>query len=324
MNASPAASAFAFDVIGIGAACVDIVSVVPELPETSGPRSKVRIESQTTRCGGQTATAMVACARLGLRPAFVGAVGDDLHGARVRRTLAANGVDITGLVMRSAPTASALILVPATTGERVVLWNRDSALALDPGDLSDTLFGLAPIVHVDDVDLEVSVRVAARARRAGAIVTTDIDQTRPDVLTLVEHASFAIFTDHVAPALTGEPDVARAATVLAERYRTAVCVTLGAEGALMCQDGRVERDSGFRVDAIDTTGAGDVFRAGFIYGLRQGWTGAGLLAFANAAAALSCARAGAIDGAPTLAEVVALVASRASSPDADVRRGTLP
>ena len=87
-----------------------------------------------------------------------------------------------------------------------------------------------------------------------------------------------------------------------------LCTTLGARGAIALDRDRLIVHQAFPVHAVDATGAGDVFRAGFIYGLLQGWSIDETLRIANAAAAASCERHGAMDGAPALADVQALLA----------------
>lgn len=308
MAAGTTPSATTFDVVGVGAACLDIVSRVPFAPEASGPRSKVRVSDRALRCGGQTATAMCACARLGLRAAFVGHVGRDDAGGLVGRTLVEHGVDRSHLAFRDAATATALIVIPDESGERMVLWHRDSGLRFDQAEVPVALLQSTRVVHVDDVDLPLAVRAAAIARAAGALVTTDIDQSDPEVLALLEHATHAIFADHVPAALTGASSPEASLAALGGRYpRTVLCVTLGAEGALLWHEGAFLRVAGHVVSVVDTTGAGDVFRAGFIYGLCQAWPLQRVLAFANAAAASSCARPGGIDAAPTLDQALGLM-----------------
>lgn len=302
--ATAQSSARTYDVVGVGAACLDIVSRVPEAPEIAGPRSKVRVSDRASRCGGQTATAVSACARLGLRTAFVGQVGSDAAGDLVRRTLAGRGVNVTHLLACAGATATAIIVIPESSGERMVLWHRDAELTFDPKALPVPMLQSAQVVHVDDVDLPLAVAAARIARRAGVLVTTDIDQTEPAVLDLVAQASHAIFAGHVPEVLTGESSPERALEALGRRYPDAVlCVTRGAEGALLWQNGALLRVAGHVVPVVDTTGAGDIFRAGFIYGLCRAWSIEKVLRFANAAAAWSCTRPGGIEAAPTVEDL---------------------
>ena len=120
--------------------------------------------------------------------------------------------------------------------------------------------------------------------------------------------SIPIFAEHVPPTLTGERDPERALRKLRKNHRGLLCVTLGTAGSMALDGDRVILVPAFSVHAVDTTGAGDVFRAGFVYGLLAGWATLDVLKFANAAAAVSCTRLGAMGSAPTLADVEQMLA----------------
>jgi sulfofructose kinase len=292
-----------WDVIGIGATSVDYVYRLPVLPEADGPQAKIRISSHRISCGGQTATALATCAALGLRAKFAGVLGSDDNGARIRAELVRRGIDVTDAVVHDGRNQFAAILVDERTGERIVLWSRDEGMALRPDELSPALLASARIVHVDDVDQEGAIRAASRARASGAIVTSDIDRVTDRTEELVGAVSIPILAEHVPPALTGESDIERGLRKLRTRHATMLCVTLGRNGAVILDGDTFHHEPAFPVEAVDTTGAGDVFRGAFIYGLLHGESPKALLRFANAAAAVSCTRAGAIDAVPSLPDV---------------------
>ena len=298
-----------WDVIGIGATSVDYVYRLPVLPEADGPQAKIRITSYRISCGGQTATALATCAALGLRAKFAGVLGSDDNGARIRAELLRRGIDVTDAIVHEGLNQFAAILVDERTGERIVLWSRDEGLALRPDELSPALLASARVVHVDDVDQEGAIRAATRARASGAIVTSDIDRVTDRTEELVGAVSIPILAEHVPPALTGEPDVERGLRKLRTRHSMALCVTLGRNGAVILDGDKFHHEPAFPVEAIDTTGAGDVFRGAFIRGLLRGESPKALLRFANAAAAVSCTRAGAIDAVPALEDVAHMLES---------------
>jgi sulfofructose kinase len=163
------------DVVGLGGSSVDYVHLLPAAPEVSGPRSKVRISSHFVSCGGQVATALAACSALGLRTRFLGPIGSDRNGARVREELAHHGVDVSHVIVRQADNQFAVILVDERTGERMVLWDRDPRMSIRELALEDSMLASARVVHVDDVDVVASIALAKFARERGAIVTSDID-----------------------------------------------------------------------------------------------------------------------------------------------------
>jgi sulfofructose kinase len=298
-----------WDVIGIGATSVDYVYRLPARPEAEGPHSKIRIASHTISCGGQTATALATCAALGLRAKFAGVLGSDDNGRRLRDALGRVGIDVSEAVEHHGPNQFAVILVDERTGERMVLWSRDDSIALRTSELRPGLFASSRIVHVDDVDQYAAIEAARLARKAGAIVTSDIDRVTERTEELIDAVSIPIMAEHVPAALTGESDVERALRKLRSQHHRLMCVTLGRLGATILEGGRALHEPAFEVDAVDTTGAGDVFRGAFIYGLLNGQRPRDLLRFANAAAAVSCTRAGAMDGVPALGDVMTMLAA---------------
>jgi sugar/nucleoside kinase (ribokinase family) len=295
------------DVVGVGANSVDVVSRLPDWPEPRGPRSKLRITEQTVCCGGQTATALATCARLGLSVRYVGATGSDERGSRIRTELARLGFDLSFVVTREALNQYALILLGAATGERVVLWDRDERLRLTRDEIPIHAIATARLVHVDDVDEEAALAAARLAREAGLPVTSDLDRVTHRTRELVEAISVPIFAEHVPPALTGIDDPEGALRSLRARHDGLLVVTLGIDGAAALDGDRFVHVPAFRVETVDTTGAGDVFRGAFIYGRLRDWPVGRILAFANAAAAVSCTRLGALNGVPSLEEVVGLL-----------------
>lgn len=291
------------DVVGIGENSVDVVYRLQGLPTAN---SKMPIVSRRTLPGGQVATTLCTCAALGLRTAYVGTFGHDSDGDLIRSVLVAHGVDTTHAQRRPAPNRHAAILLDGRTGDRCVLWQRDPRLALSAAELPMALLAQARVVHVDATDEDAAIAAARHARAAGAQVTTDIDQVTPRTHELISAATFPILAADVPMLLTGETDPAVALRQLGARHEGRICATRGADGALLIEHGRLHRAPGFVVAAADTTGAGDVFRGALIYALLRGDDPERLLRFANAAAAISCTREGAIGGIPTLQEIEAL------------------
>ncbi len=299
-----------WDVIGVGENSLDYVYRLPKYPTPTGAGAKMAITSHSLLPGGQVTTTLCACAAMGLRAKYVGAFGSDENGARMRQTLVTRGVDVTDAVSREAPNRYAVILVDEREGERIVLWQRDPALTLQPEDVRAGTIANARVVHVDDVDEEVAISVARMARDAGAQVTSDIDRCTARTEALVSAVTVPIFAEHVLEPLTGESDVERALRKLRRSHDGWLCVTRGSRGALLLEQDRLHEAPAFQVAAVDTTGAGDVFRGGFIVAMLRGDAPADVLRFANAAAAVSCTRHGAIGGVPTLEDVERLLATK--------------
>lgn len=296
-----------FDVVGIGANSVDFVNLLPGYPQQQGTFAKMRIREQTICLGGQMATALATCAKLGLQTKYIGATGTDENGRRLRQELSRRGVDMSDAVIRDAPNQFAVILVDESSGERIVLWDRNERLALRGRELPEDAICAGRLVHVDDVDQAAAIRAAELGRKAGLPVTSDIDRINDQTETLIASVSIPIFAEHVPEHLTGIKDPEGALRKLRQTHDGLLCVTLGARGALAL-DGDVPHYSpGFRVHAVDTTGAGDVFRGGFIHGVLSGWPTERILRFANAAAAASCMTLGALNGVPDMAQIERLL-----------------
>ena len=295
-----------WDVLGVGANSVDYVYRLPASPRADSPTAKLRITSHAVSCGGQMATALSACAAMGLRTTYVGATGNDDNGRRIREALHGRGVDLSHCIVREAPNQFAVIAVDDTTGERIVLWDRDDRLRLGESDIPAGLVASARVVHVDDVDQEAAIRAATLARAAGLPVTSDLDRVTDRTAALVAAVSVPIFAEHVPAAITGEADPERALRKIRKQHAGMLCITLGPRGAVLLDGDTLIYEPAPAVTAIDTTAAGDVFRAGFIYAMLRGDSPREMLRFANAAAAVSCTRAGAIDSVPSLDDAAAM------------------
>ena len=298
-----------WDVIGVGANSVDYVYRLPAYPEVDGPNAKMRISSHSLCCGGQVATALSACVAMGLTAKYIGVTGTDDNGRRVRDELTRRGVEMTDAVIRDLPNQFAVILVSEHAGERIVLWDRDEALALRSRELPLEVLASARVLHVDDVDQEAAIVVARAGRERGQHVTSDIDRITARTEELVSLVTVPIFAEHVPAALTGESDMERALRKIRRRHDGLLCVTLGPRGALILEGDCLHHAPAFEVNAVDTTGAGDVFRGAFIFALLRGRAAPDILRFANAAAGLSRTRLGAINGVPALEDTMALLSS---------------
>lgn len=294
------------DVVGVGASSVDYVNLLPCAPGGAAAETKLRINAHFVSCGGQVATMLATCSALGLTTRFLGPVGSDANGRRVLEDLALRKVDLSDVMIREADNQFAVVLVDQSTGERTVLWHRDPRLLLGDAPIDPALLQ-GRVLHVDDVDEEASIRVARIAAKNGVTVTSDLDRMTERTLELVRSVTVPIFAEHLPPLLTGERDPERALRKLRKVHAGLLCVTLGTNGAMALDGDRIIHSPAFAVNAVDTTGSGDVFRAGFVFGTLAGWPTEEVLRFSNAAAAVSVTRLGAMAGAPSLSEVEALL-----------------
>jgi len=292
------------DVVGVGQNTVDHLCVVERFP---APDSKQRLQTLAVEPGGQVATALVALARWGARCAYVGTFGDDEAGAASRTSLAAEGVDVGhALVRRGERNQLSVILVDYRNGERTVLWHRQPALVLAPDEVPGALIGRARILHVDGADAEAAIVAATAARAAGVVTVADVDMAFPDLERLLRLVDVLIVSWEFARTWTAAASPETALASLARHGGALVGITLGARGALLGAGGEVLRVAGHAVAAVDTTGAGDLFHAGFISAMLAGLELDAALRLANAAAALQCTRLGGRHAIPTLGAARAL------------------
>ncbi|HTS16137.1 MAG TPA: PfkB family carbohydrate kinase [Verrucomicrobiae bacterium] len=287
-------------VYGLGQCTLDHLAILPSYPK---PDTKCEFREMTVQGGGPAATAMVALSRWGIRCAFAGAVGDDAIGAQIRRTLDDEGVDTSGLlVRRGSGSQFAFIAVEAGTGRRTIFWRRPSGAAPAANELDRELIRQAKVVHTDGLYVEASVAAARMVREAGGQVVVDAGTLRDGSLELAKESDCFIASAGFARALIGEDRPLDACRRLAELGPRVVGVTRGEKGYVALDRGMVIKRPAYRVKAVDTTGCGDVFHAGFIYGLVQGWDAGPCLDFGAWAAARVSLRPGGRDGIPSLAD----------------------
>ncbi len=297
-------------VVGLGLNATDTVMTVRDFPPLGG---KERVVSVSRQAGGQIATALVTCQRLGLPTRYLGKVGDDDAGRFQIESLGAEGVDITGVrSVPGAPTQFGLIIVDQATGERTVFWDRSPKLAMAPGDVPAEVIASARALHLDGCDVEACLAAAQCARQAEVLVVADLDTAYKQVERLFPHIDYLVASAQFLPSVTGEDDPFRVLELMAREFdMKAPGMTLGRDGALLFAEGRFIYSPGFVVETVDTTGAGDVFHGAFIYGLLAGWSMEEIMEFSNAMAALNCTALGARGGIRSQAEARALMRSGA-------------
>ncbi len=296
-----------FDVVGLGLNATDTVVIVREFPALGG---KERVVSVSQQAGGQVATALVTCQRLGLRTRYIGKVGDDPAGRFQLQSLRREALDLRYTrIARQTPNQLAYIIVDQATGERTVFWDRDPRLAVSASELKPQAICSARVLHLDGCDVEAAIQAARWARRAGIPVVADLDTVYKQVEKLFSLIDYLIASAHFLPAVTGEADPFRVLAYMSREYKIrAPGMTLGRDGALVYTQGKFHYSPGFVVETVDTTGAGDVFHGAFIYGLIHGWDMDHTLDFSNALAGLNCTALGARGGIRTEAEAESLIA----------------
>jgi len=300
--------------LGFGGVTVDLLGTIDGMP---GWDETVYLDGFTVQQGGMAATAMVTVARLGGSAEFVGAVGPDVFGVQTLGSFRDTGVDCGRVwTAPSGSTPLSNVLVDRRTGRRTILHHRGvleapSLPGLDAGalDLEGVRF-----LHMDGLLLDSAVELAARARRRGIVVTLDLTGRlfeRPErTEELIGYADYLVPSRVWAERYTGEADAFAAAEALLRSGARAVIVTMGGEGSAVVSEERRFRVPAFEVPVVDTTGAGDVFHGGLLYGLGLGLDLERAVVLASAVAALKCTEPGGQAGIPDLEAVRRFLARR--------------
>jgi sugar/nucleoside kinase (ribokinase family) len=293
-----------FDAVGFGLNAVDHLLVVSEYPAFD---TKVRFTNYQKSAGGQTASTMVGLQRLGMKTAYAGRFGMDENGRFGLLSVADEGVNVGfAETIAGAHTQLAFIIIEAHSGERTIIWDRDDRLAYCADEVPINLASRGRVLHLDAHDPPACLSMARAARATGAIVTADIDniyEGLPELLPLID----VLITSSAFPhKLTGISDMRLSLPEIKARYGCPIAgATLGARGAIVfCADQFIE-SSAFEVPGgcRDTTGAGDAFHAGFIYGMLRRDDLESCMKLGNAVAALECRGLGARASLPTAEEL---------------------
>ena len=289
------------DIVAVGLNATDTLIRVPRFPAFD---SKTKILSSTLLPGGQAATAAVACQRWGLRSRYVGKIGDDAAGRLQREEFAREGIEAHLIEVADCGSQLAYIIVDQCTGERTILWQRDDRLDLRPEELPVEWIRGTRLLHVDGHPCVPAAAAAQRAREAGVLVTADLDNLYPGIEVLLEGVDFLIGSRDFPERLLGTPDLFESLPEITRRFGCRVAgATLGRDGVLAWDGTQFHYCPAFRVDAVDTTGAGDVFHAGFAYALLRGDVLPKILEFSCAAAGLNCTALGARGGIRPVSEI---------------------
>ncbi len=293
-------------VVGLGQCSLDILGQVDCYPELD---QKVELSSLLIQGGGPVATALVTLARLGISVAMVGATGDDEFGRKIRRSLEMENVDCTRLVHQPGSTSQIAFIAVDEDGHRNIFWHRGTAIPTSAALMTDFLPEHVRILHLDGLHSDTAVAAAELARARNVVTVLDAGTFRHGTARLLPLIDHLVVSARFARQIHPDDDEA-ALHRLADYGARSVTITCGKSGSLsMGVDGRIFRQPAFKVDAVDTTGCGDVFHGGYIYGLLQEWPQPQTVRFAAACAALKTRALGGRTAIPSLPEVQAFLQS---------------
>ena len=305
-----------YDVLVLGEINADLILGDGAAP-VFGQAEKL-VDDATLTMGGSGVIFACGCARLGLKVAYCGMVGDDMFGRFMLDSLQARGVDPAGVTV-DPDIKTGLSVILNDSGDRAILTHLGAIDSLRAESVDRSLFARTRHVHVTSYFLQHALQsglpsLLADAHAAGATVSLDTnwdpdEQWNHGLAQVLEQADIFLPNANEAMAIAQQETLDAAEQSLSDLVPTVV-VKLGADGARCRQCATTLRDPGFPVDVVDTTGAGDSFDAGFVYGHVRGWAAADALALACACGALSTRAAGGTQAQPTLKEAQSLIHKR--------------
>jgi len=298
-------------IVGLGQCALDHSFVIDALPE---PDTKKEVMQWEINGGGPVATALVSLSRLGMDCTFHGVIGDDDAGIKIRDSLTSENINTAGLISRpDSHSQAAFIAVEKTTGRRTIFWKRPSAESLQPEDLPDNFLEGADFLLIDGLMAEVSMLAAQIAKDKSVPVMLDAGRVRKGMIKLAALSDYVVCSEEFAREFcsdSGDFIPEKALQKMKVFNAKASTITLGSKGSFTMSGKEMFHTPSFRVDVLDTTGAGDIFHAGYIYGLLQNWELKEVTRFASACAALKCRKLGGRKGIPDLKEVDRLLSSQ--------------
>ncbi len=297
-----------FDVFGFGSNTIDVLIGVPAFPEVG---SKVEFSGLVRAAGGEVATTMAGLQRLGLSTAYAGRFGNDDAGSYGLSALLDEGIDVSYCqTIEGADTQTSYIVIDERTGERTVFWHRDKRLAFSIDEAPTEALRNSRVLHMTPHDTAVCLRLAQEAQLEGIPVSLDIDAVFESIEELLPLVDILITSSGFPELYLGIDDPKRALSEMQERFgNTLVGITFGAQGSLLLCCGEFIETAGYNVPGgcKDTTGAGDAFRSGLLYGLLKGESVETSAEMANAVAALKCRSVGARTALPNESELKAIM-----------------
>lgn len=289
-------------VLGIGQCSLDYLALVDSYPRTD---TKKEVLEWHEHGGGPVATALVALSRLGVRCRFCGITGDDDAGRKIRDSLRHEGIDVRRLIRRDFSRSQlAFIVIEKHTAKRTIFWTRPSGIPLRKRDLGTAFLKGVHFLLLDGLMKDVSLHAAKRAKANNIPVMLDAGRARPGMLEIARQSDYVVASEDFAKDLGWNLNKKALRKEKEKLGVRALTVTTGKRGSTTVSRNSAFNTPAFKIQAVDTTGAGDVFHGGYIYGLLQGWKIRDTVLFASAVAAMKCMKIGRRDGIPNLKAVI--------------------
>ena len=295
---------YIFDVVGLGLNSVDLLCELKTFPVFN---SKSEASNISYEGGGQVATAMVALSRLGLNVSYIGSIGDDEFGKFSIDSLRNEGVNVENVTIQTGLSSQFAIVLVQREGEeelrggRTIIWKRDTFIA--PEDVDPKLITSSKFLHIDGHNLHAEILACEIAKSEGTLISFDAERVFPGIEKLIEKTDFLISSEHFPREFTGKKNPFESLEEIFSLGPKLVGMTLGYRGVLAYDGSTFYEVEAFPVDVVDTTGAGDAFHAGFLYGQLKNFSIEESLRYGNAVAAINCTKLGGRSALPSSEEV---------------------
>ncbi|UCG79433.1 MAG: sugar kinase [Nitrospirota bacterium] len=295
-------------VTGIGQCSWDYLSVVDSYPQADTKKEVIRHDEQG---GGPVATALVTLSKLGVPCSFIGIVGDDEIGDKITRSLGQENIDLSRLIKRPDSSSQvAHIIIGENNSTRTIFWKRPSGTPIDPDEIDPKQFEVTGFLLLDGLMKDASLRAARIARDRGIPVMLDAGKVREGMIELAKVSDYIVGSEEFARDIGWNDNPETFKQHILNLGFGITTITLGNRGSITFADNRILEIPAFTVKAIDTTGAGDVFHGGYIFGLLSGWNIKDIVTFASAVAAIKCESLGGRSGIPDLDQAYKFLRNR--------------
>lgn len=289
-------------IFGLGQCSLDCIGLIEEYPPAD---SKYEFTSMVIQGGGPAATALVALSRWGLPCSFCGVTGDDVFGGMIRDSLLKEQIDIGNLMVRKGCASQyAFIAAEPRTSRRTIFWQRPGGAPPAIEEIDRERIRKSRFFHTDGLFIGASLSVAETSRENGVAVSVDAGTLREGSLDLARLSDYFIASEKFGRQLVGKDDPEAACRAIAKLGPQLAAITLGAKGYVACDGERFIKKPAYSVAAVDTTGCGDVFHAGFIFGVLNGLNYERSLDLGAWAASRVALQPGGRAGIPSLAELM--------------------
>jgi sugar/nucleoside kinase (ribokinase family) len=290
-----------YDVVGVGIACMDYNATVTSIPRVD---ENVMMTDYRKQMGGTVSTALATFQRLGMKTRYMGMLGDDEHGKFTLEGMRAEGIDVSSVrLAKDESSPFSFVMVDSMSGRRSIAYFPGCSFTVPVDCVDSEVVQSARMLHVD-ISTPAVFAACNAAKEAGVTISVEANAPYPGLEELLATGNIFITSQEIMSQLSNEQNpVAAGKSVKKEYALDLVVVTCGAEGSIAVGHDRIVESPGFKIDVVDTTGAGDVFHGAYLYGHLMEWEFEKVLRFANAAAAIMCTGQNGWADIPTLQQV---------------------